>query len=148
MEASELLLGIGYLYEKKKVEFENKVYEYYEMIDYVAGIDFCTIFNTNVIHILTGNYSSQNAGVFHKNGEERKYMVFDKTKEFSTNDIRNNGWEIDFYKIREEKLKPYNTIKYFFWNNKKGELRVINNIELLKYLIDSNDKSNERKLKI
>jgi hypothetical protein len=145
---TKILLGIGYLFEKKEIIFEDKKYDYYEMIDYVAGIDFCTIFNTNAFHILTGDYKSLNAGVFHKNGEERHFMVFDDYEKFSYIDLKANNWIIDFYKIRDAKLQKYDELKYYYWDNKKGIIKLVDNIELLKNLIDTNNKNNARKRKI
>lgn len=128
-------LGVGYLFKKKYVTYENKKYEIFEFIDYVAGISFTNTQNNDIFNVLSGNYSGTYASFLNKNANEKEFVFLE---EILDDALKINNNYVDFTAIRRKKLSS--TGKYYLRKDGGNSLSKIVNEGLMSYLQKNNRK--------
>lgn len=122
-------LSIGYLFKKKYVTYENKKYEIFEFIDYVAGIGFTNTENNDRINVLSGNYNGTYASFINKNGNEEEFVFL---ADNLADAIKINDNSVNFDSIRKKRLSS--TGKYYLRGSSGTYLTRLVNEDLISYL--------------
>lgn len=128
-------LGVGYLFKKKYVTYENKKYEIFEFIDYVAGISFTNTQNNDIFNVLSGNYSGTYASFLNKNANEKEFVFLEEILDAA---LKINNNYVDFTAIRRKKLSSAG--KYYLRKDGGNSLSKIVNEGLMSYLQKNNRK--------
>ena len=121
-------LRIGYLFKKRKIDFDNKKYDIFEFIDYVSVIYFSNTQNFNMCNITSGTNAGIYADIFGEETTESDYVFFEEDLLKAIND---NDNIVNFEKIRKNKIDG--SAKYYLKNSNKS-LTHLNNKEILFYL--------------
>ncbi len=130
-------LRIGYLFKKKYVKYENKKYEIFEFIDYVAGIGFTNTENNDRINVLSGNYNGTYASFINKNGNEEEFVFLADNLEDA---LKVNDNHVNFIAIRNKRISS--TGKYYLRGDNGTSLSKLINEDLITYL-QNNDKKGQ-----
>lgn len=128
---------VGYLFKKKYVIYEEKEYEIFEFLDYVAGIHFTNTEGKERCNILTGNYSGIYADILNnKNKNEGEYVFVINSLE---EDIKSCNYKVDFDLIRKSNVS--NTRKYYIRSlNSNHQVFLLRNEGLLTFLQNEDEK--------
>ncbi|MBP3635043.1 MAG: AAA family ATPase [Bacilli bacterium] len=122
-------LRIGYLFKKKYVAYENKKYEIFEFVDYVAGIGFTNTENNDRCNVLSGNYNGTYASFINENMNEEEYVFLADSLDHA---LKVNDNHVDFVSIRKKRLSS--TGKYYLRGDSGTDLTRLVNQDLINYL--------------
>lgn len=128
-------LKIGYLFKKKYVTYENKKYEIFEFMDYVAGIVFTTLGNRDRCNVLSGTHYGTYAGSINKNltdvepYEEYIFIADDLDDALKVDD---NHINVNFVSIRKNRISPMG--QYYLASNSGTALEILQNQDLINFL--------------
>lgn len=128
-------LRIGYLFKKKYVTYENKKYEIFEFVDYVAGIGFTNTEHNDRCNVLSGNHNGTYASFMNENGNEEEYVFLADSLDDA---LKINDNHVDFTSIRKKRLSS--TGKYYLRGSSGTDLTRLLNEDLISY-IERNYKS-------
>lgn len=123
--------------KKKYVTYENKKYEIFEFIDYVAGIGFTNTENNDRINVLSGNYNGTYASFINKNGNEEEFVFLADNLEDA---LKVNDNHVNFIAIRNKRISS--TGKYYLRGDNGTSLSKLINEDLITYL-QNNDKKGQ-----
>ena len=126
-------LSIGYLFKKKYITYQNKKYEVFKFIDYVAGITFTNLQNINICNVMTGNNVGMYASFISDYENEYEYVFLNDDIEKS---IENNKNSVNFIEIRQKKISS--VANYYLRNESSTGVTKLLNEDLISYLQKEN----------
>lgn len=130
--------NFGYLLKKKKVVFEGKNYEIFELKDFVLGFSYRNTDKSNCFNVVSGKYAGEYAYVLEENKDYENVVVLRNLVDC----IRENDNKVNFLKIREKKLDG--TSKYYEKKDNSDGLTSLHNKELITFLeVMNNSEQNE-----
>lgn len=124
----------GYLFKKRYVTYKQKEHEVFELVDYVAGINFTNRNKENLCNILSGDYSGTYASILNpniltRNSLEGQYVFCAYDIERAASD---NGNSVEFASIR--KVCLMGKVKYYKRNWNGSNLAELKDRDLLSYI--------------
>ena len=69
-------LRIGYLFRKKHINYQSKIWEIFEFVDYVAAISFTNSNDNKRCNIISGNNVGIYANSIDTNSNEEEFVFF------------------------------------------------------------------------
>lgn len=122
-------INIGYLLKKKQVNYQNKEYEIFELVDYTTCISFINVNGSKLYNVTSGNYSGIYASKLTNDKNEREYIFINQDLEET---IEHNNNIVNFNKMRENEISS--KAKYYFRSQNDKTLNPIKNEDLINYL--------------
>ena len=95
-------VGYGYLFEKKKIDYENGVQTAYELTDVVVGLYFQNTSSRRMLHVLTGYASNRTISDIEDEVDADQMVFIGANLE---NQIAQNDGHVDFQTIRKKQLE-------------------------------------------
>ena len=121
-------LTIGYLFKKKHIIYQNKKYEVFEFVDYVASISFTNKQGNEICNILSGNNAGIYANIINENANEKDYVFL---REDIDKAVEDNDNSVDFTEIRQKRIQS--TAKYYLRKHGTALSRLVNE-DLISYI--------------
>ena len=121
-------VGYGYLFEKKKIDYENDVQTAYELTDVVVGLYFQNTSSRRMLHVLTGYASNQTISDIEDEVDADRMVFIGANLE---NQIAQNDGHVDFQTIRKKQLE--NKSRWYYKARSSG-VSVITDQTLTKLL--------------
>ena len=122
-------INIGYLLKKKQVNYQNKEYEIFELVDYTTCISFINVNGSKLYNVTSGNYSGIYASKLTNDKNEREYIFINQDLEET---IEHNNNIVNFNKMREKEISS--KAKYYLRNQDNEGLISLKKADLINYL--------------
>lgn len=122
-------LRIGYLFRKKHINYQSKIWEIFEFVDYVAAISFTNSNDNKRCNIISGNNVGIYANSIDTNSNEEEFVFFPDNLNKA---IEDNEKSVDFVEIRKKRISR--TAKYYLRNDNRNGLIQLENNDLIDFL--------------
>ena len=122
-------LRIGYLFRKKHINYQSKIWEIFEFVDYVAAISFTNSNDNKRCNIISGNNVGIYANSIDTNSNEEDFVFFPDNLNKA---IEDNEKSVDFVEIRKKRISR--TAKYYLINDNRNGLIQLENNDLIDFL--------------